>query len=128
MSINVDAKGYEPGKPVFITIAIPADAKGCKGRYAIEVFQRGRMVREVRGLNYDLGSPDNDTHVLLEAGEAVPTGALARVLVMLQQTAAPKFSFTVTAQQGKEPIARITDAGDFVAGQILTREYDLFLV
>lgn len=124
---NVDTAGYKPGQPVFATVAIPADANGCKGRYTLEVFQRGQRFRDISGLNYDRGSPENDTHVLLHADEALPTGALARAVVHLQKASAKKFDFELTLQQGTKRIARVQETGSFTDGAIATFEYDIFI-
>jgi hypothetical protein len=123
---SLKTKGYKPGTPVFMSTLVPGDVNGCKGRYVIEVYQLGTTTREIKGTNYDPGSPANDMHVVLSSSQATPIGALIRLTVYLQQVNKPKYSANIFLQQGSKIIVQDQPTGSFVAGQVTILEYDIF--
>lgn len=124
---TVQATNYEPGTAVFVSIIVPGDqATGCKARYDVDVYQGGFSVRQIRGANYDPGSPGNDTFPVLSSMQATPVGALLRLTVYLQQMNSNKYTFEVAVNQGARTLYRDKPGGTLASGKVEVIEYDIF--
>jgi hypothetical protein len=124
---SIQTNNYAPGTAVFLSLLSPIQGPGgCKARYVVEVYQQGTAMREIKGLNYDPGSPGNDSFCVLSSSQALPSGAVIRVVVCLQETSDPQHRFDLKLQQGNMVLCKDAIKASFVTNQIAVLEYDIF--